>query len=169
MTIEWPGLGASAVIWRYWSSYRRVCVCVCVCALHGYRAPLVIWSTSLRRSGLVGCCNWQLHALLLLPQTSNLKTPHTRHHLLQFLHRPSYNPSQESAILCRRLCSESLSTDILLMLASDSAETGKGVLVLKVCNSRLNTKYYGWAVGRFLSYLGFVYILYFKMSCVYCC
>ena len=54
-----------------------VCVCVCVCALHGYRAPRVIWSTSLRRSGLVGRRNWQLHTLLLLPQTSTLKTPQT--------------------------------------------------------------------------------------------
>jgi hypothetical protein len=57
MTIEWPGLGASASygsIEAATSICVCVCVCVCMCALHGYRAPLVIWSTSLRRSGLVG-------------------------------------------------------------------------------------------------------------------
>jgi hypothetical protein len=83
-----------AVPYDYWMTWVGCCcchmallkqlrsyVCLRVRALHGYRAPRVIWSTSLRRSGLVGRRNWQFHALLFLPQTSTLKTPQTRHHL----------------------------------------------------------------------------------------
>ena len=48
MTVECPGLGASA---SYGSTDAATSKYVCVCALHGFRTPRVIWSTSLRQSG----------------------------------------------------------------------------------------------------------------------
>ena len=146
MTVEWPGLGASA---SYGSieAATGMCVCACVCALHGYRAPRVIWSTSLRRSGLVGRRNWQFHALLFLPQTSTLKTPQTRHHLY-ISHIDEVTITARKPPFCAGVFVPKVPRQMPCFVLQ-TRQTQKRVLVLKVCNSRLNTKRYGWAVGSY--------------------